>query len=269
MSGYSLRVSGLAEIHGPLTASGTIRTDNDLTINDDQTAADAVLTFGQPTTNQTLKFLNSSSKFQFSSRVSVLGSLSGSSLNVDRNATVGGALTVTGATTIKNTLSGSALRVDALNTSGALVYSRGGTLTLSQTAQGSSGTLLVGQGNTAPAWRSPVASVGWYLDGTIAAGYQQGAIVTMPMGLTATSISLRAKGAPTGQALIVDVKKDGATIFSTKPQINASATTGGSAAVLSTTNITLNAELSVDVTQVGSTFAGSGLTIMLNGTRKY
>ncbi|MBI5793569.1 hypothetical protein HZA87_00570, partial [Candidatus Uhrbacteria bacterium] len=112
LSGNTLRVSaGGADIQGALAASGSVRTDGDLTLNDDQTAADAILTFGQPTTNQTLKYLNAAGKFQFSRGLSVLGTLSGSSLNVDRNATVGGTLTATGAITTKGNLSGNTLNV--------------------------------------------------------------------------------------------------------------------------------------------------------------
>ena len=39
--------------------------------------------------------------------------------------------------------------------------------------------------------------------------------------------------------------------------------------VLSTMNLTAGSELTLNVDQVGSTFAGSGLTIMLTGTRRY
>jgi cytoskeletal protein CcmA (bactofilin family) len=111
-TGTSLRVSGPAEVHGTLTASGNVLTDGDLTLNDDQTATDAVLTFGQPTTNQTLKYLNATGRFQFSRGLSVVGHMSGSSLNVDRNATVGGTLTATGSIRTKGNLSGATLNVD-------------------------------------------------------------------------------------------------------------------------------------------------------------
>lgn len=112
LSGSTLRTSGNAEVHGALSASGSVRTDGDLTINDDQTSADSVLTFGNASGNQTVKFLNATQKFQFSRGVSVVGHLSGSSLNVDRNATVGGTLTATGSIRTKGNLSGSTLTVD-------------------------------------------------------------------------------------------------------------------------------------------------------------
>ncbi len=122
LSGSSLRVGGPAEIHGTLTASGNVRTDGDLTINDDAGATDAVLTFGNATTNQTLKYLNSAQKFQFSKGLSVVGHLSGSSLNIDGNATVGGTLTATGSIRTKGNLSGSTLTVDGSITLRGITY---------------------------------------------------------------------------------------------------------------------------------------------------
>ncbi|MBI2635900.1 hypothetical protein HYW84_01075 [Candidatus Peregrinibacteria bacterium] len=68
---------------GGFNASGALLTNSDATINSDRGAADAVLTFGNATLNQTIKFLNTSQRFQFSSNVSVLGNLSGATLNVN------------------------------------------------------------------------------------------------------------------------------------------------------------------------------------------
>jgi cytoskeletal protein CcmA (bactofilin family) len=95
-----------------LSVSGAIITEGDLTINQDAGAVDAILTFGNNTANQTIKYLNASQRFQFSKGISVLGTISGSSLNVDRNATIGGALTASGAIRTKSSISGSTLTVD-------------------------------------------------------------------------------------------------------------------------------------------------------------
>ncbi len=123
ISGATLRVTGNADVHGSLSATGSIRTDGDMTINDDAGATDATLTFGNATGNQSLKFLNTTQKFQFSKAISVQGSISGSSLNVDRNATVGGSLTATGSIRTKGNLSGSTLTVDGNITLRGQTYS--------------------------------------------------------------------------------------------------------------------------------------------------
>lgn len=106
LSGTSLRVSGSADVHGNLTASGSFRGDGDITINDDRTtSADAVLTFGNSTTNQTLKYVHSLQKFQFSKDLSVLGAISGSTLRIDGPADIHGALSASGAVHFDSNLS--------------------------------------------------------------------------------------------------------------------------------------------------------------------
>lgn len=201
LSGAALRVSGAAEIHGPLAVTGAIRTDSDLTINDDQTAADAILTFGQPSTNETLTFSNSNGRFEFSDDVhatgnisadgnftinadqtaanavltfgsdgtnetitfantadrfevsddfSVLGALSGSSLWVDGNATVRGSLAASGAIRTEGNLSGSTLTVDGALTLRGQTYNA----PTSQTANG----FLKTDGNGNLSWTTSLGS---------------------------------------------------------------------------------------------------------------
>jgi hypothetical protein len=83
MSGNVLNVSANASVFGTLTASGAVRLDDDLTINDDRTAAtDATFTFGNATANQTLKFIHATQKFRFSTSLDVVGTLSGSALTI-------------------------------------------------------------------------------------------------------------------------------------------------------------------------------------------
>lgn len=78
LSGSSLRVDGGAEIHGVLTASGSVRTDGNVTINDDQSAADATFTFGNDGGNETLKFSDTFNAFEFSDDLRITGNLSAS-----------------------------------------------------------------------------------------------------------------------------------------------------------------------------------------------
>lgn len=142
LSGAGLRINGAADIqgaNGTLTVSGAIKTGGDITINSKNTSNDAVLNFGNATAAQTLKFLNSSQRFQFSKGVSVLGTLSGSSLNIDRNATVGGTLTATGSITTKGRLSGSTLTIDGNVTLHGVTYNAPST-------QGGSNTFLRNDG---------------------------------------------------------------------------------------------------------------------------
>jgi hypothetical protein len=260
----SLFIAGAGKV---LSASGNVITEGDLVINDDAGATDAVLTFGNATANQTLKFLNTLQKFQFSKALSVLGTLSGSSLNVDRNATIGGTLVSSGSLTVKSTISGSRLRIDNLSTSGALVYSSGASLR--NTARGASGSLLVSSGTGPPRWAAPTGAFVWYMDGALALTSTGGAVITLPFGMTPTSVNLHAKVAPTGTGIVVNIKKNGTSIFSSKPGIYKGYRIGGTGAVFSTTDLQQGSVLTMDIDRVGSTLTGSGLTIQLNGIRKY
>lgn len=164
------------------------------------------------------------------------------------------------------TLTGS-LQLTRSNLSGTLLYMSG--TTVMRTLKPLSGQILVGQGTDGPEWKSPVTSLVWYIGGDISTGQSQGAIVTMPFGMTASSVSLRVKGAPTGAALILNLNKNGTTIFATRPQVNDGSFTGGGSAAFTVTNLEQGSVLTLDVDQIGSTFAGSGLTLMLNGIRSY
>jgi hypothetical protein len=169
---------------------------------------------------------------------------------------VQGTLTVTGA-----------IKLTTITTSGSVLYSSG--TTILPNAKGASGQVLVSQGTSAPQLKDSIGAMIWYIDGTLATGMNQCAQVTMPFGVTAISVSMNIKGKPTGAPLIADIRTGNTSLFSTKPQINAGSTTGGTGAVLSTTQLTRNSVISLDITQVGSTFAGSGLTVLLNGIKHY
>ena len=87
------------------------------------------------------------------------------------------------------------------------------------------------------------------------------------LGAAATMVSARmyidpgAGTAPTGAAIVVDVKESGTTMFSTSGTIDATEfTTGtGTAPAFSDTSLAANAPVTFDVTQVGSTEPGNGL----------
>ena len=84
-----------------------------------------------------------------------------------------------------------------------------------------------------------------------------------------TSVRATLGTAPTGSAAIVDVNKNGTTIYGTpanRPTVadGANAATGGAPA---TTSVTAGDYLSVDVDQVGSTTPGADLVVAIRLTR--
>lgn len=89
-----------------------------------------------------------------------------------------------------------------------------------------------------------------------------------PYAFQLNSIRASLTTAPTGADVIVDVKRNGTTLFSTPLHVDAGTTTSvGSATTPVINNYVLsdNDEITVDITQVGSTNAGTGLKVYLRG----
>jgi hypothetical protein len=87
----------------------------------------------------------------------------------------------------------------------------------------------------------------------------------VPFACTIVDVRTAVGTAPTGAALLVDVNKNGTTIFTTqgnRPSI-AIGGTSSSAAVPDVTALAAGDLLTVDVDQIGSTIAGSDLTVVM------
>jgi hypothetical protein len=92
-----------------------------------------------------------------------------------------------------------------------------------------------------------------------------GGTVRFPVDGTYTIVGTRLMvgTAPTGADLILDIKKNGSTIYSTtanRPRITAGSNSGGPGATPDITSLAAGDYLTVDVLQVGSTVAGADLT---------
>lgn len=77
-------------------------------------------------------------------------------------------------------------------------------------------------------------------------------------------IALYAETAPTGAAVQVDIELNGASIFSTNPEIDAGSNADDGNHVLSTTAVSAGSRLKPVIDQVGSTIAGKGLMITIS-----
>jgi hypothetical protein len=97
----------------------------------------------------------------------------------------------------------------------------------------------------------------------------QGALtLVVPVACTITNVRAWVGTAPTGADIIVDVLKNGTTIFTTpanRPTI-AATTLSDLAAAPDVTAIAANDIIAVSVAQIGSTIAGSDLCVMLEVT---
>ena len=92
----------------------------------------------------------------------------------------------------------------------------------------------------------------------------------MPYAMTLTEVRASVTTAPTGATLQVDINESGTTVLSTVLSIDATEKTSESAAtaaVISDSALADDAEITIDIDQVGSTVAGAGLKIWLIGTR--
>lgn len=92
----------------------------------------------------------------------------------------------------------------------------------------------------------------------------------MPFAMTLTEVRASLTTAATGAALIVDINEGGASILSTKLSIDAGETTSKTAAapaVISDSALADDAEITIDIDQIGSTIAGAGLKVYLIGVK--
>ncbi len=92
----------------------------------------------------------------------------------------------------------------------------------------------------------------------------------MPYAFKLIHVRASVATAPTGSTLIVDVNENGASILSTKLSINAgekTSFTAASAVVISDSDLTDDAEITIDIDQIGSSVAGKGLKVTLFGYR--
>lgn len=104
------------------------------------------------------------------------------------------------------------------------------------------------------------------ITGTLTTGTSLAPILIPTGALTITKAYLNVKTAPTGAALIVDINKNGTSIWNSN-QANrvqvAAAATSGTQTSFDTTSLTEGDVITVDIDQVGSTVAGADLTITL------
>jgi hypothetical protein len=94
--------------------------------------------------------------------------------------------------------------------------------------------------------------------------------IRLPFQFELTSISANVNTAPTGSTISIQVQEDGSDILSTPITIDVSETTSESAAtppVISDSTLAANSIISIDLDQIGSSTAGTGLKINLIGYR--
>lgn len=87
-----------------------------------------------------------------------------------------------------------------------------------------------------------------------------------PVAATVVSVRAAVGTAPTGASVLVDVNKNGTTIFTTqanRPAVAAGQTISAAPAVPNVTSMAAGDALTVDIDQIGSGTPGSDLTVMI------
>jgi hypothetical protein len=106
----------------------------------------------------------------------------------------------------------------------------------------------------------------WVIPGTLEVGASQGPRLRGKPDIEFLEAELLVKTQPTGAAIIVDINKNGVSLWDTnqgnRPQIAADATEGESTS-FDTTTATDDDVLIPDIDQVGSGDAGDTLAVML------
>ena len=92
----------------------------------------------------------------------------------------------------------------------------------------------------------------------------------MPFAFTLDAVRASVTTAPTGAALQVDINEGGASVLSTEITIDdgeKTSTTAATPAVISDSDLADDAEITIDIDQIGSGTAGAGLKVWLIGRR--
>ena len=92
----------------------------------------------------------------------------------------------------------------------------------------------------------------------------------MPYALTLTGIRASVSTAPVGSILIVDVNQNGVSILGNKLSIDATEKTSVTAATpptITTVALLDDAEITIDLDQVGATTPGKGLKVTFLGVQ--
>lgn len=102
--------------------------------------------------------------------------------------------------------------------------------------------------------------------GTLTTGTNKTPLLIAPFALTIKKAFARVKTAPTGASIIIDINKNGSSIWTSTPAnrltIAASASSGNQAN-FDTTSLAEGDYLTIDIDQVGSSVAGEDLTVEL------
>ena len=192
-------------------------------------------------------------------------------INEDGTVNIGGALSVTGSTSIDGVLYANAGMIGNASTATALA-ANGANCPAGQYPLGVDASGAVESCTTAVSTVTGAVIVGYESDVSMVAR-EAFFRFEAPYAGTFTDFEARVSTAPTGAAMIYDVRQCDSdcstsctTIFSTKPEVDASATEDDGNHVFSDTTMGEDQCYLFDIDQIGSTVGGSGASLKLEYT---
>jgi len=103
----------------------------------------------------------------------------------------------------------------------------------------------------------------WYVGDVLEVGTGQSATLIVPFNGVLTKCTGIVGIAPTGSDLVIDVNKGGTSIFGVSKLSIAAGSSSGVQETFSSTEVTEGATFTLDIDSIGSTVAGSDLTVLL------
>lgn len=105
----------------------------------------------------------------------------------------------------------------------------------------------------------------FYVSGTLVAGTNNGPRYIVPQTMTIVKVWLIARTGPTGQAILIDINKNGTTIWTSQGNRGtiAAGATAGNTTTFDVTALVAGDYLDFDIDQVGSSVAGVDITVVL------
>lgn len=176
------------------------------------------------------------------------------------DATVGNA---DGGGVVINVGTGNGTGVDGnINLNGNTTFSSAAILL--PTADGNNGQVMTTDGSAVMTFKTIRAQLVYTVVGTLTVNTDQAFALRPSQTLVIEEVFIEVKTAPTGASIIVDVNKNGTSIFNAtpanRPSIAAAATTGTSGAP-DTTSLAKDDSITIDIDQIGSGTAGADLTV--------
>ena len=130
------------------------------------------------------------------------------------------------------------------------------------------GSVILGGGGGGGGGGTVSATLAYAVSGDLAALTDVAFPLRPSAAFTIDEVYIEVKTAPTGASIIVDVHKNGTTIFTTqsaRPEIAISGFTDTSGTP-DVTSFAKDDAVTIDVDQIGSTIAGADLVVMVRGT---